>query len=357
MSSQKTEAPTAKRQLEARKKGQVARSRDVATAATLLAGAILLASLLPALIASLLHVGRALWGRPTVPPVDALALAASEVMPLLLVGVAFVAVLVGLVIFVQFKPGFYLQSAFVRWERIQPIEGLKKLFSLRSLYEVAKSLIFILSLAALAYAFVRRVAPGVMRLAQAEVETSWTWVGAQALTFLWSALPIIVFIAIADLMYQRWRLHEDLKMSREEVKRENREAEGDPEAKAARNRAYQELVAHAALEAVRRADVLVTNPEHLAIALRYDQEDEEAAPEVVARGQDHLAKRMIDAAHEAGVPVMRDVPLARALYLLELGEEIPESLFESVAEVLQAAWRMRDEEERGPQTDQTEGPL
>ena len=200
----------------------------------------------------------------------------------------------------------------------------------------------IVAIGALAYNLYGAAAPGVMRLGGVELEQAWGWVGVQTIRFLWSVVPIVVFVGVVDLMYQRWRLQEDLKMSREEVKREHKESEGDPEAKAARSRAYQELVAHAALEAVRSADVLVVNPTHLAVALRYDQDDEDAAPEVVARGQEHLAKRMIDAAREAGVPVMRDVPLARALYLLEVGDEIPESLFEAVAEVLQAAWRLRE---------------
>lgn len=344
MSSQKTEAPTPKRVLEARKKGQVARSRELSTAAALLGGAVLVSAGFPALIDRLAKLGTAFWSEPMMEPVAALQLAAESTFPILFVAVTSIALLVGLVVFVQFRPGFYLQAVLVRWERIDPFEGIKKLFSLRSLYEVAKNLVLILAIASVAYALYDVAAPGVMRLAGADLERGWAWVGAQAMRFLWSVVPIVLFVGVADLMYQRWRLHEDLKMSREEVKREHKEAEGDPEAKAARNRAYQELVAHAALEAVRGADVLVINPKHLAIALRYDQEDEDAAPEVVARGQDHLAKRMIDAAREAGVPVMRDVPLARALYLLELGDEIPESLFEAVAEVLQAAWRLRNEE-------------
>lgn len=345
MSSQKTEAPTPKRIFEARKKGQVARSRELAAAATLLAGAVIFTAIIPALVRALATFGNLVWTNPGVAPLDALDAGIESVAMPLLLAVGLVPLLVALVIFVQFKPGFFLQSVMVRWERIQPIEGMKKLFSLRSLYEVAKSLVLIIAIGALAYALFQSAAPGVMRLARADVEASWTWVGAEVLQFLWSVVPIVVFVGVADLMYQKWRHLEDLKMSRDEVKREHREAEGDPEAKAARNRAYQELVAHAALEAVRSADVLVVNPTHVAVALRYDQEDEEAAPEVVARGQDHLAKRMIEAAQDAGVPVMRDVPLARALYLLELGEEIPEALFEAVAEVLQAAWRMREQEE------------
>ncbi len=344
MSSQKTEAPTAKRILEARRKGQVAKSRELATAASLLCGAVFVSGAFPVLAERLSKIGHALWSEPMVEPVAALRLVVETIVPLLLVLVASVALVVALIVFLQFKPGFYLQSVLFRWERVQPLEGLKKLFSLRSLYEVAKSLVLIVTITGLAMSIYDVALPGTLRLGGAALEQGWAWIGAQVMRLMWGTVPIVAFVGVADLMYQRWRLNQDLKMSRDEVKREHKEAEGDPEAKAARSRAYQELVAHAALEAVRSADVLVINPTHLAIALRYDQDDEDAAPEVVARGQDHLAKRMIDAAREAGVPVMRDVPLARALYLLEVGEEIPESLFEAVAEVLQAAWKLREEE-------------
>lgn len=135
-------------------------------------------------------------------------------------------------------------------------------------------------------------------------------------------------------------------MTTEEVKREHREAEGEPQAKRERQRVHREIVEHGILEEVRRADVLVVNPTHVAVALRYEEEEgegEDAAPEILAKGQDHLAKRMIEAAREAGVPVMRDVPLARSLFELEVGVEIPETLYEAAAAVLSAAWREREE--------------
>ncbi|MCA9615995.1 MAG: EscU/YscU/HrcU family type III secretion system export apparatus switch protein, partial [Myxococcales bacterium] len=108
---------------------------------------------------------------------------------------------------------------------------------------------------------------------------------------------------------------------------------------------HREILEHDAVEQVRSADVLVVNPTHLAIALKYDADANEA-PEVLARGQDGLAQRMIEAARQAGVPIFRDVPLAHALHELEVGEEIPERLYDAVAAVLQAAWSEREESER-----------
>jgi flagellar biosynthesis protein FlhB len=122
-------------------------------------------------------------------------------------------------------------------------------------------------------------------------------------------------------------------MSKDEVKREHRESEGDPEIKAARRRAHHEALAGSMIAAVKDATVLIVNPTHLATALRYDDNEDEA-PLVIAHGEGDLARRLIEAAHAYNVPVVRDVPVAHALKELTLGEQIPEALYEAVAEVL-----------------------
>ena len=157
---------------------------------------------------------------------------------------------------------------------------------------------------------------------------------------------VVTGLGVLDLLYQRWRFAKDQRMTKEEVKREHKEAEGDPQDKQNRKRAHREIVEHGVLEQVRRADVLIVNPTHLAVALLYDEEAGAEAPEVLARGGDHLARRMIAAAEEAGVPVLQDVPLARALFELEVGELIPEGLYDAVAAVLRAAYGEREAAER-----------
>jgi type III secretion protein U len=131
-------------------------------------------------------------------------------------------------------------------------------------------------------------------------------------------------------------------MTKAEIKREQKESDGDPELKAARDRAHHELLAAATLANVRKATVVIVNPTHIACALRYetgeDAEHADDAPVLVASGHGELAQRIVQAAHDYGVPVLRDVPLARALVELEIGEPIPEALYEAVAEILRAAW-------------------
>ena len=151
----------------------------------------------------------------------------------------------------------------------------------------------------------------------------------------------IAALAILDFLYQKWRYLKDQRMTKDEVKREYKDAEGDPHAKQQRDRLHKEIVEHNMVESVSLADVLVVNPTHLAVALHYD-DDAANAPEITAKGSEHLARRMIEVAEQAGVPVVRDVPLARALFQLELGDEIPEALYDAVAVVLHAAWSERD---------------
>jgi flagellar biosynthesis protein FlhB len=127
-------------------------------------------------------------------------------------------------------------------------------------------------------------------------------------------------------------------MTKAEVKREHKESEGDPEQKAARDRAHQEMLASATIGNVKNASVVIVNPVHIACALKYDEKEGDEAPVLVASGQGDLAKKIVEAARQYGVPVLRDVPLARALVELEVGDEIPEALYEAVAEILRAAW-------------------
>ncbi|HEY3498920.1 MAG TPA: EscU/YscU/HrcU family type III secretion system export apparatus switch protein, partial [Polyangiaceae bacterium] len=134
------------------------------------------------------------------------------------------------------------------------------------------------------------------------------------------------------LVVQRaWRRRH--RMSKDEVRREYRETEGDPEIRAKRKRAHQEALAGSILNAVKEATVVIVNPTHLASALRY-VEEEDQAPKLVAQGQGELARRIVEAAHAYGIPCIQDVPVARALAEIEVGEEIPEVLYEAVAEIL-----------------------
>jgi flagellar biosynthesis protein FlhB len=141
-----------------------------------------------------------------------------------------------------------------------------------------------------------------------------------------------------DILVTRRTWLKRLRMTKDEVKREHKESEGDPQIKAARERAHHEMLASATVGRVKEASVVVVNPTHLACALRYDAEKEDDAPLVLAVGEGDLARRIVEAANAYGVPVLRDVPLAHALVELSPGDRIPEELYEAVAEILREAW-------------------
>jgi FlhB-like protein len=159
-----------------------------------------------------------------------------------------------------------------------------------------------------------------------------------ALRVAWFAAAIGLSLGLVDLLLTRRAWFNRQRMTKHEIKREYRESEGDPAVKAARRRAHQEALTGASLAALKNASVVIVNPTHLAIALKYSEE-EDSAPSVVAQGQGEMAKLIVEAARAYGVPIVRDVPVARALNELEVGDDIPEALYEAVAEILREIWQ------------------
>lgn len=348
MAQEKTEEPTPRKLREARKRGEVPRSREMGTAAALLAAAAAMALSGGAALDALTELfaltwraaGQGLAASPTAVLEAGAWLGLRAALPLLLM-VLFAGTLAS---FLQVGGLLTFEPIAPKPQRLDPIKGAKNLFNQRRLVELLKSILKIALIGWVAWAALEDGLRGIVGLAARDAGAALEAAGGIVVDLLWRVGLAMAAIAVLDVLYQRWRHRQDQKMTKEEVKREHKEQEGDPQAKQQRERAHREIVDHAAVEEVRRADVLVVNPTHLAVALRYDAEEHEA-PEVTAKGQDALAQRMIAAAQQAGVPVMRDVPLARSLFDLELGEEIPEKLYEAVAAVLRAAWREREGED------------
>ncbi len=350
MSGEKTEEPTPKKLREARERGEVPRSKELSSAAVLLAaGAALAASAEGALVnvrgcmdASFSAVSGQVLTSPLRPLELCASLGLSAMLPVLLA-----AMLAGTTVtFLQVGPLLTLKALKPQPRRIDPIQGTKQLFTQRRLIELLKSLLMLLIVGYVVQGVLASRLGGLVGLVGRDARATMTAAGDLVTTLIFRVGGATVAIGVLDFFYQRWRHKKDQRMTKDEVKREFKDAEGDPQHKAERQRLHQELIEHGVLEEVRGADVLVVNPTHIAVALRYDEEADEA-PQVRAKGQDGLAQRMIRAAEEAGVPVVRDVPLARALYELQEGEEIPEELYEAVAAVLHAAWQQREHEEAG----------
>jgi|HubBroStandDraft_1064217.scaffolds.fasta_scaffold15147_3 flagellar biosynthesis protein FlhB len=224
-----------------------------------------------------------------------------------------------------------------RLDRIDPGAGLARLFSGARLFAVVRALVAGVALALLAY---RELADRAIDFARTSGRVGWVGVLASQAgeRLAWRAALLGLMLSVVDVLVVRRSWLKGLMMTKAEVRRDHRDAEGDPAVKAARERAYRELLAQSAIANVRRASVVVVNPTHLACALRYQTGEDEApadeAPVVVASGEGELAARIVQAARAYGVPIVRDVPLARALVELQVGDAIPEILYEAVAEIL-----------------------
>jgi len=231
--------------------------------------------------------------------------------------------------------------------KLNPIEGFKQLFSGQRLIAVLRAALFAGAVGWFAYTGLRSNAANLARAA-GRLDAAVMLASTIALDVAKKAAVVGLFLAVLDIVITRRSWRKKLMMSKDEVKREHKESEGDPQLKAARERAHHEMLASATIGNVKNASVVIVNPTHIACALRYEspeQGGEDDAPVLVASGHGDLAKRIVEAAHQYGVPVLRDVPLARALVELEIGDEIPEALYEAVAEILREAW---DETEETP---------
>jgi flagellar biosynthesis protein FlhB len=337
--SEKTEEPTPQRLRKAREDGD----SGVSTQAAGAVGFLIAVALVPGAITALAErtssllvaaIGRAADDAPGVPSAEALLpTVIFLVAPLLLAA----GVTSAIVQFVQAGGAFATKKLSPRFDRLDLVQGVKNLFSTTRLFTVARALVFAAIVGWLAWTTLRG---GARDLAHLAGRLAFVGVVVSALGGGLAKRAAVIGLALGalDLFVTRRQWLARLKMSKEEINREHKESEGDPQLKAARERAHHEMLASAAVANVKKATVVVVNPTHLACALRYDAEEGDQAPVVVASGEGDLAKRIVEAARAYGVPVLRDVPLARALIELELESEIPEELYEAVAEILRAAW-------------------
>lgn len=341
--SDRTEAPTPRRLRRAREEGDSGASGYAAQAV----GFAVAVALLPAMAravaaraAASLSVALSRAARPGGPlQVDSLEMVtavAALVLPVLLaVGVAG-----GIAHLVQTGGVVTGKRLVPRLERLDPVAGLRGLFSAARLWSVLRALAAGALVGWLAYGVLMGHLVDLARLPgrAARVGRIGEVAAGAARTLAWQVALLGLAFGVIDVLVMRRAWLGRLRMTKAEVKREHEDAEGDPQIKAARARAHQEVMAQATLAGVRQASVVIVNPTHLACALRYDESEGDPAPVVVASGEGDFAARIVEAAREAGVPVVRDVPLARALLELEIGAAIPEALYEAVAEILREVW-------------------
>ncbi len=221
------------------------------------------------------------------------------------------------------------------------MSGLKRLFSMNGFVELAKALLKLGVVGWVAYSFLRSHAEDMLGMAQTDFQSALRYWVDLAVSLISRVGYTYLVIAIADYAYQRWQTTKSLKMTKEEVKEDAKRSEGDPLIKS-RIRGQQRRMARMRMMAnVRKADVIITNPTHLAIAVRYNQE-EMNAPKVLAKGAHHTAERIVTIARTHNIPVIQNIPVARALYrTVDIDQEIPPELYAALAEVLAYVFRLR----------------
>lgn len=340
-SADKTEAPTPRRLEKAAEEGQVPLSREAVGFATLLAATIALGLALPALGTDLLRAMRRLLeasGPGTGSAELALSLAREAGLALLPV-LAAVAAAAILSTFAQTGLPRSAKAAAPQLNRLSPIAGFKRILGPDGLMEMLRTLLKLAGVGAAVWLALdlSSLDATLHRPAAALLGTA----ADGAARLMLAALITFAALAVLDVAWVRWRHTQQLRMSREELKEELKDTDGDPFMKARRRSIQEGRARRRMLAQVPKAAVVITNPTHYAVALHYEQ-GQSAAPRLVAKGVDSMAARIRAAAEGHGVPIVSNPPLARALYRLEPDTEIPPEYWQAVAEIIAYVWRLRD---------------
>jgi flagellar biosynthetic protein FlhB len=346
MANDKTEKATPKRKSEARGKGQVAKSQDVNSAVGLMAAFAAIAITGPHMLKQLEEVltrGLAQAGNTqlaTVSGLGSLSLWAMLSFAAILAPVLFTALLAGLVANIA-QVGFKITPAALKpsFSKLNPLTGMKRLFGTSGLFETVKAIIKLSIVGGTAFLTLWPRLPKLGALTGLPPAALLTQLGGQVTSIVVRVGGLLLVLAVVDWLWQRHKLAKSLKMDKSEVKQEARQADLAPELRGAIKRKQFQQARKRMLAEVPSADVVVVNPTHFAVALRYDGTT--PAPELVAKGADHIAAAIRAAAKEHGIPIVSDPPLARTIYKqVEIGSMIPEELFAGVAEVLAYVYRV-----------------
>ncbi len=335
----KTEEPTQKKIDDARKDGNVWKSKDLSSLVAFTVAMGVVKGTWDSFETKIKHLYFFAIDHAS-HPTD-LPLATSEMMTLGLTAmlticlpIAFGAAIAGgLMDFLQVGALLALKAVMPKLEKLNPIAGFKNMFSKKSLVELVKSLFKLSVSGYVVYGVVRDAMGLVVGTINGDAALTMLVMGELVYRVVNRVVLLLVAFAIFDVWWQHHAYMKDMRMSKDDVKKEYKESEGDPHHKHKRKEMHMEIMEGAQMEAVKSADVIVTNPDHVAVALHYDREKDEA-PRVVAKGLNLKAEKIRALAREYEVPLLRNVPLAHTLLRVEVNEEIPEELYDAVAEVL-----------------------
>jgi flagellar biosynthetic protein FlhB len=343
---ERTEAPTSKRRADFRKKGQIAQSKEVQTAALLTLILLFWLMYLPYFWKGITILIFSVWqssGEFEITAASTISLATFLLQQIgLLLAPLFLLVIVVAVFSSIFQFGWLMTGTPLLPDlaKLNPITGMSRFFSKKSLIEVVKSILKVLLIGWIAYSTVFDNFAEALILLDTSVGSTLSYLAKIAALIMAKICAILILIAFIDFMFVKWELEEKMKMTKQEVKEEYKESEGDPHIKAQIRSIQQNMARKRMMAEVPRADVVVTNPTHLAVAIRYDSKKMDS-PIVVAKGAGHLATKIREIAREHNIPLVENPPVARLLHKLDLGEHIPEDLFKAVAEILAHVYSLK----------------
>ncbi|MBU3983229.1 MAG: flagellar biosynthesis protein FlhB [Proteobacteria bacterium] len=336
---ERSEDPSAKRREDFRQKGQVAQSKEVQTAAlfslTLLFWLLYMPHFrdgLTTLVGSIWKSAEQFQGTPSA--TTGLSVHIVKEVGLLLTPLFVLVLIIGFFSsFFQFGWLLTAKPLIPDFSKLDPIAGMGRLFSKRSLIESIKSIAKITLIGWIAFSTVLAKFNEALILVDTSTSAIMTFLAKTAALILSKVCALLIFLAFIDFLYVRWEMEQKLKMTKQEQKEEFKESEGDPHIKAQIRALQQQMAKKRMMAEVPKADAVITNPTHLAVAIKYDPAAM-AAPIVVAKGADFVAMRIREIARENNVPLIENPPVARLLHKLDLGAAIPEEMFKAVAEIL-----------------------
>ncbi len=344
---ERTEAPTDKRRSEAREKGNVAKSAEINSALVLLAGILVLKLSGPWMYSQLLGFIRSPFEYIAHPFADvafcsALAAKSLSFLFYICLPVCLVILVIGIAAnLVQIGFLFTLQPLTPRLDKLDLISGMKRLFSVRSIVEMIKDVAKLLIVGIIAYVTIKGEFDKFICLWDASPAVIFSFILNVSFKIVFRVVIALLFISLLDYLYQRYEYEKKLKMTKQEVKEEHKQMDGDPQIKSRVRSLQREMARRRMMQEVPKATVIVTNPTFIAIAIRYEP-DEMQTPKVVAKGKRLMAEQIKKKALEADIPIVEDKPLARAMYdKVEPGDDIPIEFFAAVAEVMAYVYRLR----------------
>lgn len=342
----RTEKATPKRRSEARKKGQVARSMEINSALIILALFVAIRTFGQNIYYSLSDLMRFFLSSPASfelneKVVASLFLDLALLFMKIVLPVALVALVVGVIANIaQIGFLFTAKPLIPDAKKISPISGTSRLFSGRAMVELVKSSLKLVVISFMAYSVIKGRYAEILTTLDMDIWGTLSVFGSVLYEIGMKIGVSLLIMALLDYMYQRYQFEKNIRMTKQEIKEEYRQMEGDPQVKARIRRKQQEMTAARMMQAVPTADVVITNPTHLAIALKYDTETM-GAPKVIAKGQRLVAERIRELAKEHDIPIVEDKPLAQTLFkAVEVDQEIPYDLYKAVAEILAYVYQL-----------------